>query len=137
ARRVKCLRGRTGLASADLLLCMGLFCIFLGREFAPSRAGLQASHFEPPSRRAPPSPGSPVAGVLREIAVRGLFADVVLLVVAMALGGVEGNVGLAAGALVAPVVHGNGRDGLRRLRHSTTPWVTRENDRRAGIVPRV
>src|SRR4051812_31305272 len=52
-------------------------------------------------RRQTPSPRPAVAGVLHEIAVGGLFADVVLFVVAMALGGVEGNVGLAAGALVA------------------------------------
>src|SRR4051794_1275706 len=59
----------------------------------------------------PPLPGTAMAGVLHEIAVRGLFANVVLLVVAMAFGGVEGNGGRAAGALVALVVVGNGRDG--------------------------
>ena len=55
------------------------------------------------------------ARILRQIAVRGLFADVVLLVVAMALGGVEGNAGRAAGALVALVFVGNGLDGFGSL----------------------
>src|SRR5947208_4810136 len=53
---------------------------------------------------APPLPRSPVAGVLREIAVGGLLANIVLLVVAMPLGGVEGNVRPAAGAPRALVV---------------------------------
>src|SRR5262245_66478098 len=48
--------GRTELASVDLLLCMGLFCIFLGRKFAPSRAGLQASDFEPSIAASRPHP---------------------------------------------------------------------------------
>jgi hypothetical protein len=66
-----------------------------------------------------PSTRPSVARVLRQIAVRGLFANVVLLVVAMAPGGVDGNAGRAAGALVAPVVVGNGLDGLcRRLCHA-------------------
>ena len=70
---------------------------FLTFEYAESRD----SH---PDRR--------LARVLRQIAVLGLFADVVLLVVAMALGGVERNAGRAAGALVALVVLGDGRCGL-------------------------
>src|SRR5258707_306346 len=60
-----------------------------------------------------PSPRSPVTRVLRQIAVCGLFADVVLLVVAMSLGGVEGNAGRAAGAFVALVVLGDRRHGVR------------------------
>ena len=60
-----------------------------------------------------------MAGVLRQVAVGGLLADVVLLVVAMAFGGVEGNGRRAAGALVALVVVGNGLDGFgRRFRHA-------------------
>jgi len=62
--------------------------------------------------------------------VIALLADVVLLVVAVALGGVDGNFGRAAGALVAPVAVGNGVIALvggfviRKLRYSprmTTP----------------
>ena len=57
--------------------------------------------------------------------MRALFADVVLLVVAMTLGGVEGNVGRAAGALVALVVFRDGRwdfghGVLRQQRNRTT-----------------
>src|SRR5436309_2245923 len=63
--------------------------------------------------RAAPSPRPAVARVLRHVAVLGLFADVVLLVIAMALGGVERNIGRAAGALVALVVLGNRRNGFR------------------------
>jgi hypothetical protein len=59
-----------------------------------------------------PSPRPPVAGVLRDIAVPGLLADVVFFVVAMASGGVGGNLGRAAGSLVAPVVLGNRPDGF-------------------------
>src|SRR6476619_3502938 len=57
--------------------------------------------------RVSPSPRPPVAGILRHVAVPGLLADVVLLVVAMALGGVERHVGGTAGALVALVVLGD------------------------------
>src|SRR5438876_8039164 len=109
------------------------------------------------AEQKPNSPRPAIAGVLREIAVRGLLADVVLLVVAMALGGVEGNSGLAAGALVTLVILGNGLDGLRTLRHSIPLYIlkhdlfrkpastfrdhacnrTRVNDRRGGIVPHV
>src|ERR1700716_1590218 len=42
-----------------------------------------------------------VRRVLHQIPVSGLLADILFLVVAMALGGVEGNAGRAAGALVA------------------------------------
>src|SRR3954470_20357795 len=78
--------------------------------------------------RAAPSPRPAVARVLRQIAVLGLFADVVLLVVAMALGGVEGNVGRAAGALVTLVVLRNrrwafGHYGLRYQRNEPMPAV--------------
>jgi hypothetical protein len=45
--------------------------------------------------------------------VLGLLADVVFLVVAMALGGVDGNLGRAAGPLVTLVVLGNRFDGFR------------------------
>src|SRR5688572_31650909 len=60
-----------------------------------------------------PSPRPAVTRVLRHVAVPGLFADVVLLVVAMTLGGVEGNAGRAAGALVALVVFRDRRNGFR------------------------
>src|SRR5882724_2794754 len=79
-----------------------------------------------------------VAGVLGQVAVRSLLADVVLLVVAMALGGVEGNGGRAAGALVALVVVGNGRDGFGgRLRHAcASPLFTEKDNARDGrVVP--
>jgi hypothetical protein len=46
--------------------------------------------------------------------VIALFADVLLLVVAVALGGVERNIRRAAGAFVTLVVLGNGLDGSRR-----------------------
>ena len=77
---------------------------------------------------APASPRPAVAGVLGQIAVLGLFADVVLLVVAMALGGVERNAGRAAGALVALVVLRDrrwafGHYGLRYQRNEPTPAV--------------
>jgi hypothetical protein len=39
-----------------------------------------------------------------------LLADIVFFVVAVALGGVEGDFGFAAGALVTFVVFGNGLD---------------------------
>src|SRR5260370_11292491 len=67
-----------------------------------------------------PSPRPPVAGVLRHVAGLGLLADIVFLVVAMALGGVDGNLGRAAGSLVAPVILGNRFDGFR-LRHHRSP----------------
>jgi hypothetical protein len=56
-----------------------------------------------------PSPAPPIARVLHHIPVIPLRADVVFFVVAVALGGVEGDFGFAAGALVALVVF---RDGL-------------------------
>ena len=59
-----------------------------------------------------------MAGVLRQVAVGGLLADVVLLVVAMALGSVEGNGRRAAGTLVALVAVGDGSDGFG---HSDSP----------------
>ena len=80
-----------------------------------------------------PSPRPAVAGVLRHVAVVGLFADVVLLVVAMALGGVEGNAGRAAGALVALVVLPGW---AVRFSSSWSPLSTeRNNAGRGGIVP--
>jgi hypothetical protein len=60
-----------------------------------------------------PSSRPAVTRVLRHVAVFGLFADVVLLVVAMALGGIERNIGRAAGALVALVILRDGRNGFR------------------------
>ena len=75
---------------------------------------------------AAPSPLPPVAGVLRQIAVLGLLADVLFFVVAMALGGVEGNTGRAAGALVALVVLGNRRDGFCAwFCHARSPFLVR------------
>jgi hypothetical protein len=69
-----------------------------------------------------PSPAPPVARILHHVAVLALFADVVLLVVAVALGGVDGSVGRAAGALVALVVIGNGLDGFwLPLFHRSSP----------------
>jgi hypothetical protein len=69
-----------------------------------------------------------MAGVLHEIAVRGLFADVVLLVVAMALGGVEWNGRRAAGPLVTLRLLRNGLDGLvQRLCHRWSPLFARSN----------
>jgi len=59
-----------------------------------------------------PSPRPSVAGVLRHIAVVGLLADVLFFVVAMALGGVDGNLGRAARSLMALVVLGNRLDGF-------------------------
>src|SRR5947209_2827228 len=84
-----------------------------------------------------PSPAPAMAGVLRQIAVGGLFADVVLFVVAVAFGGVERNFGGAARALVAPVVVGNGRDGfVERLCHASSPLSWRANAGRDNVVPK-
>jgi hypothetical protein len=89
------------------------------------------------ARRNDELPRPSAARVLHQIPVRGLFADVVLFVVAMALGGVEGNGGRAAGALVALIVVGNGRNRFgRRFRHGWLRCARRENAGRAGIVPR-
>ena len=49
-----------------------------------------------------------MAGVLLQVAVRGLLVDVVLLVVAMALGGIDRNFRRAADAFVAGVAVGTG-----------------------------
>src|SRR4051812_32341731 len=57
-------------------------------------------------------PAPAMAGVLGQVAVGGLFADIVFFVVAVAFGGVERDGWRAAGALVALVVVGNGRDGF-------------------------
>src|SRR5258707_8189233 len=89
-------------------------------------SGAQAPH---------PAPRPPVAGVLRHVAVLGLLADVVFFVVAMALGGVDGNLGRAARSLVALVILGNRLDGfLQRLCHHRSPLLMR-NAERAGVVP--
>ena len=64
-----------------------------------------------------------MGGVLRQIAVRGLLANVVLFVVTMALGVVDHDGGFAAGSLVAPVVFGHGLDGPG---HARSPLLTGE-----------
>src|SRR5229473_3073110 len=72
------------------------------------------------------SPLPPIARVLRQIAVLGLLADVLFFVIAMALGGVEGNAGRAAGALVTLVVLGNRRDGFCAcFCHARSPFLVR------------
>src|SRR5262245_26213029 len=124
--------GQSNGTCQERLLCMGLFCIFWVGSSHHHGQGCKHHHFGPPSRRPPPSPRSPATGVLREIAVGGLLADVVLLVVAMALGGVEGNVGRAAGALVALVVLRNERDVLRLVRHSDNLRDGRRERSRGG-----
>jgi hypothetical protein len=54
--------------------------------------------------------------------VIALFADVVFFVVAVALGGVDGNIRRAAGAFVALIVLGNGLDGFwLPLCHRSSP----------------
>ena len=53
-----------------------------------------------------------ITRILHHIPVIALLADVLLLVVAMALGGVEGDFGRAAGALVTLIFLGNGLDGF-------------------------
>ena len=79
------------------------------------------------------SPAPPVARILHQIAVVALFADVLFFVVAVALGGVDGDLRLAAGALVALVVFGNGRDGFG---HARSPVLARrDNAGRSGRVP--
>ena len=63
-------------------------------------------------------PRPSIARVLRHVAVVALLADVVLLVVAMALGGVDGHLRRAAGPLGTPVLLGNGRNGFfKRFGH--------------------
>src|ERR1700682_4674222 len=92
---------------------------------SPTRRALRAQRPPPPAgagqggggwtdliKRHPAPPRPSAAGVLHQIPVRGLFVDVVFFVVAMAFGGVEGNGGCAAGALVALVVVGHGLDGF-------------------------
>ena len=64
------------------------------------------------------SPAPPVAGILHHVAVVALLPDVLLFVVAMALGGVERDFWRAAGTLVALVVVGDGGDGFG---HSSSP----------------
>ena len=99
------------------------------RHITRGLAGLHCSCWG--KTRSSPSPRAPVTGVLREIAVRGLFTDVVLLVVAMALGGVERNGRRAARALVALVLVGDRLDGLgERFCHHASPFLI-EGKRRA------
>jgi hypothetical protein len=80
-------------------------------------------------------PRPSVTRILHQIPVSGLLADVLFLVVAMALGGVERTAWRAAGALVALIVFGSGFYGFglgfchRCLRR------TGENADGAGIVP--
>ncbi len=111
------------------------------------RCGGYGSRPSPGRQRSLPNnratlPRPSVAGILDQIAVRGLLADVVLLVVAMAPGGVERNAWCAAGALVALVVVGNGPDrrGLR-FRHHRLRYAWRQR-RRCGrrsrnVTPRI
>jgi hypothetical protein len=73
-----------------------------------------------------------VARILHEIPMRGLFADVVLLVVAVAPGGVERDFGVAAGALVGLVVFGDGLDGFG---HARSPAACQDNAGRGARVP--
>src|SRR5665213_1260744 len=70
-----------------------------------------------------------MAGVLRQVAVRSLFADVVLLVVAVAFCRVERRGRRAAGTLVALVVVGNGLDGFC---HCWSPLLTEGKRRWQG-----
>src|SRR6187431_415927 len=78
----------------------------------------------------------PVTRILHHVAVVALLADVLLLVVTMALGGVEGNAGRAAGALVALVVLGDRLDRFcHGFCHYSSPLGTEENAERGGIVP--
>jgi hypothetical protein len=61
-----------------------------------------------------------------------LLADVVFFVVAVAFGGVEGDFGFAAGALVGLVVF---RDGLDGFGHKRSPAARRDNAGRGVPVP--
>jgi hypothetical protein len=61
-----------------------------------------------------------------------LLANIVFLVVAVALGGVEGDFGVAAGALVGLVVF---RDGLDGFGHARSPAVRGDNAGRGARVP--
>jgi hypothetical protein len=64
-----------------------------------------------------------------------LLSDVLFLVVAMALGGVEGNAGGAAGALVALVVFGNRLDGFGQwLGHERASAVCPEKTPMAPVA---
>jgi hypothetical protein len=68
--------------------------------------------------------------------VVALFADIVFFVVAVALGGVEGDGGGAAGALVALVVIGNGRDGFGQGScHASSPYFTKGEREARRRVP--
>jgi hypothetical protein len=79
---------------------------------------------------------SPARRILHQIPVFALFADVVLFVVAVAFGGVDGNARSAAGALVAPVVAGNGIDGFcLRFCHWVLGQLRRRNVERRATVP--
>ena len=76
------------------------------------------SRFAPRDGSSLASPTPSVTRILHHVPVIALLADIMLLVVAVALRGVDGNARRAAGALVALVVVGNGLDGFgRRLRH--------------------
>src|SRR3954462_5833271 len=77
------------------------------------------------TNRTAPSPAPSMTGILHQIAVLALLANVVFFVVAVALGGVEGDFGVAAGALVALVVFGDGRDGPGHARSPVAWGITR------------
>src|SRR4030088_2621954 len=75
-------------------------------------------------------PRPSVRRILHQIPVLRLLADVLFLVVAMAPGGVEGNAGCAAGALVALVFLGNRLDGFGQwFCHRWSPLGTERNRR--------
>src|SRR6266403_536621 len=88
-----------------------------------TRNGAQAAHL---------SPRAPVAGVLGHVAVPGLLADVVFFVVAMAPGGVDGNLGRAAGPLVTPVVLWNRLDGFLPGHHQPPSPLRKRRARCCG-----
>jgi hypothetical protein len=76
------------------------------------------------------SPAPSIARILHQIPMVPLLANVVLLVIAVALGGVEGDFGVAAGALVALVVF---RDGLDGFGHARSPSLQDNAGRGAGV----
>ena len=82
-------------------------------------------------------PAPPITRILRHVRVIALLADVLFLVVAMAFGGVDGNVRRAAGALVALVVVGNGfyRFGLRLVWSLMSPLHSPGKRRPTALVP--
>jgi hypothetical protein len=78
------------------------------------------------------SPTPSIARILHQIPVIPLLADVVFFVVAVALGGVERDFGVAARAFVALVVFRNWLDGFG---HARSPAARRDNAGRGARVP--